>query len=380
MKNLLLLLSLMFAISCATKNDLEIVLSSSSDIIQTVMNDPQHYEIQILYTQIDRNEKGHPVFTDYEFNVSDKNYYYPASTVKLPIAVLALEKLERLQEQDIAIDIHSYFKTANDSTYITIKEAITKIFAVSDNHAYNQLFEFLGQDEIKDGLISKKLKALITHRLSTENAASLKTQAVVFKKTLSDTTYIYKQPSIWNETSEPLSINRIQKGIGYIENNIVYKKTMDFSKKNYLPLRSLHQMMKRIHFPKTVPKKEQFILNDTHRTFLCNAMKTLPIEAGYNTNEYYDGYVKFFMFGDLKEEIPPTIKIYNKVGYAYGYLTDSAYIKDESSFVEFMLSATIHVNKNGIFNDDIYEYETIGIPFLATLGRSIYELERKRKE
>ena len=41
--------------------------------------------------------------------------------------------------------------------------------------------------------------------------------------------------------------------------------------------------------------------------------------------------------------------------------------------IQFILTATIHVNKNGIFNDDIYEYETIGIPFLAQLGREIHQ-------
>jgi len=35
---------------------------------------------------------------------------------------------------------------------------------------------------------------------------------------------------------------------------------------------------------------------------------------------------------------------------------------------------------NGIYNDDQYEYDQIGVPFMAELGRKIYEHELKRKK
>jgi hypothetical protein len=63
---------------------------------------------------------------------------------------------------------------------------------------------------------------------------------------------------------------------------------------------------------------------------------------------------------------------------AYGYLNDVAYIVDFEKNVEFMLSAVIHVNKNQIYNDGIYEYDQIGLPFLANLGRVIYNYELNR--
>ena len=84
------------------------------------------------------------------------------------------------------------------------------------------------------------------------------------------------------------------------------------------------------------------------------------------------------MFGDNTEPMPEHIKIYNKVGYAYGTLTDCAYIQDTKNHLEFMLTATILVNDNHIFNDNTYEYEEIGIPFLAQLGRELYEIELRR--
>ena len=64
---------------------------------------------------------------------------------------------------------------------------------------------------------------------------------------------------------------------------------------------------------------------------------------------------------------------------AYGLLR-KAYngIFTEPSGVSFAIKIT--VNKNGIFNDDDYEYDEIGIPFLAELGRELYALELKRKK
>jgi hypothetical protein len=84
------------------------------------------------------------------------------------------------------------------------------------------------------------------------------------------------------------------------------------------------------------------------------------------------------MFGDTKENIPANIKIYNKVGDAYGTLIDCAYIVDTENKVEFMVSATLLVNKDGIFNDDKYDYDAIGFPFLAELGRQLYAKNLKK--
>ena len=57
------------------------------------------------------------------------------------------------------------------------------------------------------------------------------------------------------------------------------------------------------------------------------------------------------------------------------HLTDVAYIVDSENSIEFMLAATIHVNANGIFNDGIYEYDELGFPFMAELGKQVYKYE-----
>jgi hypothetical protein len=61
------------------------------------------------------------------------------------------------------------------------------------------------------------------------------------------------------------------------------------------------------------------------------------------------------------------------VGNAYGFLIDAACFEDLRTRQKFLLSAVIYCNSDQVFNDDRYDYETVGFPFLRTLGRAMYE-------
>ncbi len=54
-------------------------------------------------------------------------------------------------------------------------------------------------------------------------------------------------------------------------------------------------------------------------------------EKGNMSVNIVHSYGKFIIFGDSKKQIPDNIKIYNKVGYAYGTLTETAYITDKKT-------------------------------------------------
>ena len=171
----------------------------------------------------------------------------------------------------------------------------------------------------------------------------------------------------------------ILKGSGYMENDSLHHAPFDFSMKNYFPLSTQQELMKRLFFSGQFKPSENFQLHKEDEAFLKKMMAAYPYEVGYDREEYYDSYGKFFLYGDSEEPINSGIKIYNKVGYAYGTLTDTAYIQDPENEIEFFLSATILVNQNGIFNDNQYEFDEIGIPFLAELGRQIYQYELAKK-
>lgn len=335
------------------------------------MDSIENYQVQIRYTQIDRRNDS-VIFTDYDFQVNDSNYFYPASTVKFPIAVLALERLNNTDT--LSIDTKYYVE--GDTIESTFKQDISEIFAVSDNLANNRLIELLGFEEINNSLRKKGITPIrITHRLG-QHSDDLRTKPIIVY--LNDsTTSITK--SILNKTPLELNLLNITKGSGYYQDDILIKEPFDFSSKNYFPISSQHNLIKRVIFPQNFDISERFNLSDEQHKYLLSTMHTVPRKAGYDKNLYYDGYCKFFIYGDTKENIPEHLEIYNKVGFAYGTLTDCAYIKDAKKNIDFLLTATILVNKDGIFNDDAYEYDEIGIPFLAQLGREIYQQELKRK-
>ncbi len=103
------------------------------------------------------------------------------------------------------------------------------------------------------------------------------------------------------------------------------------------------------------------------------------IYPAYDTATYFDSYVKFLLYGSQDRNLPKSIRIFNKVGDAYGQLTDVAYVVDLDKKIEFFLSATINCNIDGVVNNDKYDYETAGFPFLKNLGKVIYDMELRRK-
>lgn len=375
MKRSLLFLPLLL-LSCTQENlnPLEHALRSAHPAILNVAHNPEKYEIQILFSQIERDSVGNAVFTDHSFRLNENNYFYPASTVKLPMVLVALEFASN---NELGIRADTPYLTSRDTLIHTIGDDMWKIFAVSDNEAYNRLYELLGRDEVNRRLRKLELGPVrLSHRLSTPNSNVPERDTLQF--IVEGDTIRVGGPA--DGPIESLSLHGQLKGKGFIRDGKRVNQPMDFSEKNYFPLKTQHNIMKRIIAPESAPNGMFFKISGLNGQAFNSAIHTVPRKAGYDEEEYYDSYGKFFIYGDSKERIPDDIKIYNKVGYAYGTLTETAYITDETNGIEFLLSATILVNENGIFNDDTYEYDEIGIPFLAQLGRELYTQEFVRKK
>ena len=143
---------------------LQDLLQSHPELFSHILNHPAHNEVQILYTQINRDKNNMPHFTSYSYRLNAGHYFYPASTVKLPTAIFALEKLNELHipglnKRTVMITDSSYqgeSKMTQDTTSAnglpSIENYIKQILLVSDNYAYNRLYEFVGRAEINDKL------------------------------------------------------------------------------------------------------------------------------------------------------------------------------------------------------------------------------------
>lgn len=395
MKNaFLILMGILIMITfnnCGNENILENLIDDNLHELNPVIDNKDKYELQIIYTQIIRDNENNVKFNTYSFNGKPDTYFYPASTVKFAAAVLALEKLNDLNIEGVNKYTHlsidsvygghvSFDKNFKDECgYPNIANYIKQIFIVSDNEAFNRLYDFLGQKEINEKLLKRGFNnTKIIHRLSVARSPKQNRETNPIKFYNNEGNIIFEQPARIESTDVQLELKNTLKGVGYIANGELINKPKDFSANNFFSLRDQHELLLRIFFPKQFDESQKFYLTDDDYNFLRKYMSMLPKESEcpkYDTDKYYDSYVKFLMFGDSEETIPDNIKIYSKSGLAYGYLTDNAYIVDEKNGVEFILSATVHVNENQIYNDDNYEYDEIGLPFLAKLGKVIYEFE-----
>ncbi len=397
-----LLLFVLIHWSCSTdgteENNLivDLLRSQQSAVVDTVLNAPEKYQVQILYTQIDRDENNKPSFTAYTYGVSPDTYFYPASVVKFPIALLALQKLNELgidglnkystmlTDSAFAGQTKVQFDSTSESGMPSVAHYIKKILVVSDNDAYNRLYEFLGQDYINNKLHQKGYENLrIIHRLSVFNTPeqNRNTNPVSFY----DNAKILYQQDMVSSRKDWVGDENIPLGKSFMRNDTLMEEAKDFGQNNAVSVANLQDMLKAVIFPEAVPEKQRFDLSEEDYDFLYQYMSQLPRETTFpdykaDTSEnYYDSFSKFFIFGDKQENIPANIRIFNKIGMAYGFLIDNAYVADLENKVEFLLTAVIYVNENQIFNDNVYEYDEIGLPFLGELGRAVLEYEKGRK-
>jgi len=369
-----------------------LIRSNASAFLNDVLNQPDTFQYQIIYTQIDRDKHNLPHFKNHYFNVDRNRYFNPASTVKLPTVLVALEKLNEINKPGVdryatMLTDSSYEKqsavltdTSSADGLPSVAQYIRKIFLVSDNDAYNRLYEFNGQQTINEKLWNKGYKdTRITRRFVPMNEEQNRhTNAIRFMK---NEKLIYEQPPAYSTVLFDFRKKIFIGHAHYNRDDSLINAPMDFTTHNNLPLEDLQQMLQSVLFPKSVPRKQRFSLTDSDYKFLYQYMSELPYESAhpkYDTAEFFDSYTKFFFFKAGKGKIPAYIRSFNKPGWSYGFLTDAAYIVDFKNNVEFMLSGVIYVNKDGILNDDKYEYEETGYPFFKEVGTIIYNYELKR--
>ena len=372
----------------------ENLLGQYPQLFDQVLKNRKDWNVQIIYTSVDRTANGGPILTNYTFNLNPDSYFYPASTVKLPISLLAMQKLNELRINGLDRNTTMLTDQAyNGQTPVyndpsttdgkpTIAQYIKKILIVSDNDAYNRLYEFLGQDYINEQMQKKGYGTTqIFHRLGIALSADQNRHTNPVKFLSPSGSILYSQPM--QSASRKFSLRKDSLGKGFYSGSQLIKQPMDFSTKNKIGLEDLHTILIGLVFPNSVSIAKRFNINAEDRTFMLKNMSQLPTESIFppysaDTATYWPAYGKFLLLGSQKGLIPKNIRIFNKEGDAYGQLTDVAYIVDFDKKIEFFLSATIYCNKDGILNDDIYEYETIGFPFMKHLGQLIYGLESKR--
>ena len=353
-----------------------------TDAAPQLAANPDQYRLQILYTEIQRDSNARPILRQQQYR-ADAEYLYPASTVKLAIAALALEYLQQLSVHGVTADavMHTEALLPGDvvvnrddsaaSGLPTMRHYVKKILLVSDNDAYNRLYELMGQHYINTRLTELGFTdAQILHRLERPLSAedNRATNAITFYDAGGQ--LLYRQPARHAPAMPARPFTPV--GNDYLKDGLLQGKPLDFSQKNRWTLSHMHRMTQLIMLPETLPAEMRLQLAPAELQFLQQQMAQLPGDSQdprYDPAQYWPTYVKFLVYGAAKDVAPdPRVHIHNKVGDAYGFLLDSAYIRDDCSGAEFILSAALYVNQDGVLNDDHYDYDTVGLPLLKRLG------------
>jgi hypothetical protein len=375
---------------------LDSIMKSSPDLLR-VYKARGTYQPQVIYTRINRDGSNKPVFSDYYFDVDSSRYFYCASLVKLPCSIFALEKLNDLHIRGLdrnsamltdsaAVCQATHWRdTSSASGYPSVGHHISKMLLVSDNNSFSRIFEFLGPSHINRRMSELGFpQARVVHRFDVAcvGVGNKYMNPMRFLDEYGKVVYSQKADSVPDFTP-PLPVMKAGKDL-YNKRKRQISAAKDFSKSNYLSLRMIHNILRGVVFNKYQPAGMKFRITDNDQQFLMNLMGMYPRESQYpkyNADTYIDALKKYFIYGGSVATIgEDTVRIFNIVGRAYGFISDCAYIVNMRTGVEFMLSAVLYVNKSNSFGSGNYEYDAVGLPFLRELSLALYALESSRKK
>lgn len=340
------------------------------------LNAASTYRLQIIYTQVNRDAQNRPILKHYALRLDTSEYFYPASLVKVPLAILALEKLGRLKSLGITVHtpmrlqgaLTGCFAQTPTAAY-SLAESIRRQFVYSDNLTFDYLYALVGPLYATQALREKGYRSFyLGHRLgrSCSPTENLCAEGVTFVRE-------GKSPY----TLPPLCAE------GHMAHPYAGHPYLLTPQANALSLKDAHQLMISIIFPQTLRPRERFQLSSEDYRLLRRYLSMYPSEArdpDFNPVEYHDGIRKYFLAGADTARLPSRIRIFNKVGLAYGYLSDVAYIVDFDLGVEFFLSAVLYVGSSapGYPPAQGYPWAT-GFRFFKELGWALYRYETTRK-
>jgi hypothetical protein len=138
------------------ENELQKILQRHPDQLDSILQNPMHYRLQIIYTQVDRDKNNKPHLSTWCLD-TNQYYYYCASMVKLLEAPLAMEKINKIRKgyhvsiYDSLVVSGDACGDMNESNYqkrpgfSTPAQLIKEMLLASNNHAFNPLYDYLTQ-------------------------------------------------------------------------------------------------------------------------------------------------------------------------------------------------------------------------------------------
>lgn len=261
---------------------------------------------------------------------------------------------------------------------ITAGRELRKLALVSDNQAFNRLYDLVGHEPLNRALRDLGLRSVvINHRLSDprpipDPGASA---TVVLRPRRGSPITIPARTSSLVLTNAAAG-TRI--GTAYLRGDARVEGPMDFTGRNGISLLDLQNLLVKLARPDIDLGSPPLELSANHRALLLLAMTAYPRESKdpvYPAARYPDAYSKFLLPG-VRRVFPSArpgerVEITGKVGRAYGFSVENAYLWNPANGKGVFLTAALYTNADGVLNDDEYEYEEVADPVLADLGELV---------
>ena len=360
-------------------------------LLDRVLRAPSEFRVQVVLGEIvDADGARKLVQTTWRTGM---DYFYPASAIKLCGAVAAFERLNELArttapgaDMDTPLAFHGLkakdkLEDVDASNLAggkpTVAQLVRRVGLVSDNEAFNRLYDFAGQNWLNERMWRAGLTSVrVQHRLSVRQSPNDSKRTPIVELRLPTGALLIE--GRWGSLDlglGPAGYRNIYIGAKHIgDDATIVDQGMSFFDKNAITLCDLQRCLVRVVRPEIALAGEPFDLTDAQRALLLDALSCYPGDSAnpkYERERYPDAYAKFFLPGVERAVPKGSATIYNKVGLAYGFAIDNACIVDKAGGRTLFLAATVFANSDGVMNDDKYDYESVGLPFLEGLAEAV---------
>lgn len=350
--------------------------------IDTAIAFNANYRFQMVYTPINDGQLGKTIC------YGTWAYFYPASLIKIPTALAAVEKMEEWGlglDDYIVFDIQKpcgsvVFAELSKKKHLTFRQMLTEMLVVSDNHFYNALYHFVTPAELNNRLKKVGIESTHIYRAFTgcDKVEQLRTYPYqVFR---SDGTLAFgsDMPSLDSTILDEMYTFSQDRILGSAHENAegeIVPGGFDLNFMPEFPLEDVQKVLTSLFFPESLDSLHRWNISEKNRLFLCNLMQKRPSEitSVHRDISKFDDQVYKYAVPSSNSKIPT--RTYSKLGLSYGFASEMVYVKIPNTNDGFLLSYSIYVNQNDTVNDGVYEYEEMARGFAQKLADALVKFQ-----
>ncbi len=249
----------------------------------------------------------------------DQGFFNPASTVKVGLSALVLEKLNQKK-----LGRETEYRITGTSQWYSISEDIKKALVISDNEATNRLILFLGFDYLNQQMRQKGISSFTVNRLMLNKGTRVNSPGLELRFKGK----IIKQPV--QNVSQKFACFEVEEKLGNCANAT-----------------DLAEILIRLVQPDVYPAKQRFNIQDKDRIWLQQIMSQTPKKSGF---DYPNTYCRFL--DPLGQKIASKKgKLLNKCGiglFSHTFV-DSSFLETDQGdkfYIVFVLNPPQNISQS----------------------------------